>query len=131
MENLALWLSLGMSTLSIVLAVASALVSWRAASRYTQLRKWSRGQLTTPPSASRLNALDAEIAELHSTLSKLTTTTKRLSSRHGMQEVRGRQLNEPPPVGASKAELRLFYAEQLRRRGQQPLPMEPNNGADT
>lgn len=57
----------------------------------------------------RFAKVEADQAELFSTLSKLTTTVKRLSSRAGMQDVRDRQGSTVPPIGTPKAELRKFY----------------------
>lgn len=50
----------------------------------------------------------ADQAALFSTLEKLTTTVKRLSSRNGMRELRETHATAPPH-GASKAQLREFY----------------------
>lgn len=67
----------------------------------------------TPPSDTALAQVMADQAELFSTLGKLTTTVKRLSSRQGMQDVRARReaedSNSAPPVGTSKADLLRYY----------------------
>lgn len=107
-SNVALWL-LVTSISSTLLAVCSVVVSWREASRSTQARKWLRGQLLTKTSDARLAKVEAEMTELFSILEKVTTTQRRLSSRAGMQAIRERQANQPPPPGASKAELRKYY----------------------
>lgn len=60
-------------------------------------------------STRSLRQLDAELAELSSMVSTLSTTTRRISSRIGMQDVRARrttaQLSQEPSQ-LSKAELR-------------------------
>jgi len=57
----------------------------------------------------RFSKVEADQAELFSTLQKLTTTLRRLSSRAGMEDLRARSANEPPPVGTPKAQLREHY----------------------
>lgn len=58
----------------------------------------------------RLQDLEADQVALSSTLEKLCTTTKRLTSRAGMREHRSNDLeSSPPPVGASKADLLRHY----------------------
>lgn len=110
MTDVASWpWSLATAVLALCLAAYSAVVSWITASRSTQLRKWLRAQLTTKLSETRLSAIEADQVELFSILQKLTTSTKRLSSRGSMQELREERRNAPPPPGASKAELRKFY----------------------
>lgn len=102
--------SLITSILSVCIAVSSAIVSWRWGSRVTQLRKWARGRVLTETSDVKLAAVHSDLAELSSTLQKLTTTVRRLSSRHGMQDMRERrsQQDQPPPPG-NKAAARAFY----------------------
>jgi len=94
---------------SILCVVASAVVSWRLGSRSTRPKK-------PPPSAPpmsdfeiRFAKVEADQAELFSTLQRLTTTMRRLSSRAGMEMVRERKANEPPPPGTPKAQVREFY----------------------
>src|SRR5688572_33424676 len=94
---------------SILCVVASAVVSWRLGSRSTRPKK-------PPPSAPpmsdfeiRFAKVEADQAELFSTLQRLTTTMRRLSSRAGMEELRERRANEPPPLGTPKSKLREHY----------------------
>jgi len=101
--------SLAMALCSICLAAVSVFVSWREASRSTAARKWLRGQQLTKASEPRLAKLEADQAELFSTLQKLTTSMRRLSSRAGMQDLRERSAAEPPPLGTPKAQLREHY----------------------
>lgn len=113
------------ATLSTLLAVISAVVSWRGASRSTQLRKWLRVQLQTKLSQSALAALAAEQAEFSSTLSSLTKTVKRLTARYGMQDARAAQSEgdaaKPPPVEAGKEALRRW----ARENGKYPRAVPP------
>lgn len=49
---------------------------------------------------------------MFSTLEKLTTTVKRISSRQGMRDLREREAEDaaaPPPPGTSKAALLRYY----------------------
>lgn len=117
------------SLTTLILSVSA--VAWCArassvsASRCTALEKLVRELVTTPPSDAKLAALSADLAESFSTLEKLTTTVRRLSSRHGMEEMRARRSTQgPPPPGAGKAELRSY----AMRTGQLPgLAAVPNN----
>lgn len=104
----ALWL-LATSILSLLLAAGSVIVSFREASRSTRVRKWLREQVLTKTSEPRVAKLEADQAELFLILEKLTTALKRVTSRAGMQELREKRGNAPPPPGASKAELRRYY----------------------
>lgn len=110
--SVAQW-SLITSIFSACIAVSCAVVSWRWVSRSIALRKWARGLVMTRTSDARQAATDAELAELHSTLQKLTTTVRRLSSRAGMQELRERRSAQPstdaPPPPGDKAAARRFY----------------------
>jgi hypothetical protein len=102
--------SLITSIFSLSVAVTSAVVAFRLGSRFTALAKWARGLVTTKTSDAALAQINADLAESFSTLEKLTTTVKRLSSRHGMQDMRERRSTQgPPPPGASKAEVRKYY----------------------
>lgn len=104
----ALWLLITSIT-STCLAVVSACISWRVGSRCTRAVKSLLGRRSTRPSDVKLAEAMEQQAALFSTLSKLEKTVVRLSSRSGMQEVRARQVSNPPPPGASKAELRKHY----------------------
>jgi len=100
---------LGTGIASLLLAVGYVLACWREGSRSTRKTK-SPPEASIPISDAHYAALRAEMAELYSTLEKLTTTVTRLSSRQGMRDVRARATNaDPPPTGTSKAELRKFY----------------------
>lgn len=96
-------------TLSFLAAVCAS-VSWIVALRSSRAVRSLLVQMQTPPSDARLAAVEADQAELFSTLEKLTTTTKRLTSRSAMRERRERgQADGPPPFGAPKAEVRRYY----------------------
>lgn len=104
----ALWL-LATSITSLLLAATSVAISWNVASRCTRALKSLRAALRTPPSHARLAQVEADQAALSYALSTVTKTARRLSSRAGMEAVRERQKDEPPPTGTSKAELRKHY----------------------
>lgn len=130
MGKFAALLLLATSITSLLLAVTSVAISWSVASRCTRAVKSLRAALRTPPSNARLIQLETDQAALSSGLSSVTTTVKRLSSRNGMQDVRARQAQEPPPIGATKAELRRHYGiagmngpDQARHQ----LSLVPNN----
>lgn len=101
------------STCSMLAAVASVLAVWKLDSRSTPRKKQPPSEQPTQPSAipseSQMAALAADQAALYSTLEKLTTTVKRLSSRQGMRDARARDGGEAPPQGTSKAELLRYY----------------------
>jgi len=109
MGNSALLWSLIIVISSTLLLVGCALGAFLAASRSTPRRK----QQGSPPPMSdfeiRFAKVEAEQAELFSTLQKLTTTLRRLSSRAGMEDLRERRSNDPPPIGTPKAQLREHY----------------------
>lgn len=93
----------------LLLAVSYALVAWIKDSRSTRSKKPNDSPPPTPPSdAGKMAQLEADQAALFSTLEKLTTTVKRVSSRQGMRDLRARD-EGPPPVGASKADLLRYY----------------------
>jgi hypothetical protein len=101
-----LWIT---STLSILLGVGSVAAAWKLVFRSIPRGKPPASPTPTPPSESHLARVEADQAELFSTLEKLTTTVKRLSSRQGMRDVRERQSGEAPPQGTSKADLLRYY----------------------
>lgn len=107
-HTVALWL-LATSILSLLLAASSVIVSLREASRSTRVRKWLREQVLTKTSEPRIAKVEGDQAELFLILEKLTTALKRVTSKAGMAELREKRANAPPPVGASKAELRRYY----------------------
>jgi len=90
---------------SICSLAMCALAVWSMASRSTRSTKRPNSPEATHSSA--IAALQADQAALFSTLEKLTTTVKRLSSRQGMRD--GRAEPEVPPVGTPKQKLREFY----------------------
>jgi len=108
--------------LSTFCTVGCALACWIAVSRCTRSAKQLRQLLQTPTSAARLETLAAEQAEFVSSLQKLSTTVKRLSSRYGMEELRERRENEPPPVGTPKAQLRLWYKQHGPAEARRLMP---------
>jgi len=103
-------LSLLVITITLLfLAVGCASVFWIRASRSTRRQK-SPPSCETPSSEAALAQVRADQAELFSTLEKLTTTVKRLSSRQGMRELReAPPLRDDPPQGTSKADLLRHY----------------------
>jgi len=124
MEKWLPWFSLATSILSLSLVAVCVGVCSRLASRCTRALK------RRPPSESILNQLAVDQAGLSSALQSMATTVKRLSSRHGMQDLRSRQVaSEPPPPGASKSEIRKFYGftqdgPEFARRQLQLVPKE-------
>lgn len=125
------WLSVG---------VAYAVGRWSTGSRSTPPKKQPPSPQVTPDSGTpsvlaALQRLEADQASLSSTLESVVTTTKRLSSRQGMRDLRARRAaaEQPaePPTGASKADLYRYYGmagkvgpefarEQMRRERDQP-----------
>lgn len=104
-----LWLPI-ILTASLCSTVVCAFVAWRLASRSTRAPKPKPSPEATQNSdALTLAQLAVDQAALFSTLEKLTTTVKRLSSRHGMRDLRERERTEAPPVGTPKAELLRHY----------------------
>lgn len=94
---------------SICSLVVCALVLWRLGFRSTAGQRSKHSPEPIPSSVeSRLAQLEADQASLFSTLEKLTTTVKRVSSRHGMRDLREREQREPPP-GAPKAQVLRHY----------------------
>lgn len=94
---------------SLCCVAAYALGSWRAGSRSTRARKPPVSPPPTSDLESRFAKIEADQVELFSTLQKLTTSMKRLSSRAGMQDLREREAHAPPPMGTPKSELRKHY----------------------
>ena len=98
---------------SALCSAACAVVAWRLDSACTRAPKRKPSPDPTQPSdASALAQMAADQAALFSTLEKLTTTVKRLSSRQGMRELRDREAEDaaaPPPPGTSKAALLRYY----------------------
>ena len=110
MANSALLLLLATQTLVLCGAAAYVVVAWRRASRSTRRPTQPESPPPTPGSDAALAQVQADQAALFSTLEKLTTTVKRLSSRQGMRDLRDRDHSaEAPPVGASKAQLLRHY----------------------
>lgn len=111
MENSALLWLLTMQTTLLCSLVVFAVVAWRRGSRSTRSAKQPTTPPVTPTSDAVLAQMQADQAALFSTLEKLTTTVKRVSSRAGMRDLREREHAAPeaPPVGASKAELLRHY----------------------
>lgn len=116
-----LW-SLTIAITLTLLLVGCVLVAWRVGSRSTRPAK----RPTSPPSMSdfeiRFAKVETDQAELFSTLAKLTTSMRRLSSRAGMEDLRERRSHDPPPIGTPKAQLREHYklnglsAQQVAQR---------------
>ena len=106
--------SLFIAIMSLCFAASCAVASWLAVSRSTRLTNALRERLQTPTSESRFATMEAEQAAFASSLQKLSSTVKRLSSRYGMAELRERRSEEePPPVGAPKAQIRLWAARKI------------------
>jgi hypothetical protein len=110
---------LGTVFLLMLLVALYASVRWMRGSASTRRPKpsSSTAPIQTSDLEARVAQMAADQAALFSTLEKLTTTIKRLSSRAGMQDRRERSKEErefadqasPPPVGASKTELLRHY----------------------
>lgn len=129
MENSALLSLFATVTCSMLLVAGCVLAFLRRDSASTRPKKPQDSQPTTEHSEIRsaIASLQVDQAELFSTLEKLTTTVKRLSSRAGMQDVRAREATtSTPEVGASKRDLLAHYGmlgkvgpefarEQMRR----------------
>lgn len=120
---------------SILLAVAFAVGSWQEASRSTRKQK-STPEPSTPISDANYAKVQAEMAELYVTLEKLTTTVKRSSSRHAMQDRReretGRGTLDSFPIGTPKATLLRAVGMSGKlgpdfARAQQQLELEQKN----
>lgn len=110
MESSVLLCLLITQILLTLLLAGFAVAAWSRASASTRRSKQPASPPQTPPSEIHLATLAADQAELFSTLGKLTTTVKRLSSRQGMQDVRDRRATaEAPALGTSKAELLKHY----------------------
>ena len=109
----ALLLSLGTHIFLTCLLALSVRAYLKGGSRATQSRKSPSSSEQTPPSVTdaRVAQMEVDQASLFSTLEKLTTTVKRLSSRAGMQDVRARRAtaDDVPPEGAPKADLFRHY----------------------
>src|SRR5262245_39897333 len=103
--TVALFLSLTSILLNAVIA-AFVIASWRRASRSTRPSKQPESPAPIP--ASELASLQVDQAALFSSLEKLSTTVKRLSSREGMRRLR-EEKPSAPPVGAPKRELLKYY----------------------
>lgn len=127
--NALLWCSLLTSLLSILVAVGCVARCLSLASRVT------RALNRKPPSASTLSKVVADVAELNSSFQSLARTLKRLSSRHGMAELREERANHsgPPPIGTPKPMLRQYYGltqsgpEFARRQLQLVPPNKQDN----
>lgn len=116
------------------LASLGAGYAWRAfrqGSASTRRGKLQPSPDQTPTSDAALARIAADQAELFSTLEKLTTTVKRLSSRKGMQELREERAQpEAPPKGAAKADLYRHYGFAgltARQIAQKQLDLEASN----
>lgn len=85
--------------------VTCAIAVWVWVSRSTPSPKSKRSSEPTPNSdASALAQIQADQAALFSTLEKLTTTVKRLSTRHGMRDAREREAAEAEAPPSTKTE---------------------------
>lgn len=108
-----------MSLSSLIMLITSisslalcAVAVWRTGSRASRRTRSQPSEPQAPSSLdSRLAQLEADQAALYSTLEKLTTTVKRLSSRSGMRELRENRQSEltTPPPGTAKADLLRHY----------------------
>jgi hypothetical protein len=106
--NALLWLLL-IVTASTCLLAWCVLGVWLKGSRSTQSRKSPPSPPPIQTSDAALAQLQADQAALFSTLEKLTTTVKRLSSRNAMRERREQPAGARPPPGTPKAELLRYY----------------------
>lgn len=112
-----------------LLNLAAASCAWWAAITASSTLKALRQKLAERATRS-LRALDVEMAELTSSVSSLSSTMRRISSRIGMQDVRARRKAEStldPTQPLTKAELRrALQTGQLRvlRDGEAVGPAE-------
>lgn len=133
-RDAALWL-LATSILSILLAAGSVLACWTMASRCTRDLRRLRARLSTPPSDVRLAKVETDLTELFSILGKLNTTTRRLSSRAGMQDLRAREA-QPETKDQVRRRLNLvgLSGPEIARRqlsmnvAPAPAPQETTDG---
>jgi hypothetical protein len=65
-----------------------------------------------------LHQLDAEVTELTSSISKLSVTTRRISSRIGMQDVRARARSTSSPSLSSDPKMRKAQIREALATGQ-------------
>lgn len=101
-----LWLSV---TLNLIGLSCSLWAGITAKSRYEAVRK-----LLDSSSARSLAAVDAEVLSLAASLSSVTTTVRRLSSRIGMQATRERQKAESMPENLTPAERKAWLRRGLQ-----------------
>lgn len=110
-DSVLLWL-LAMTIALLFLVVGCVVAFSSRGSASTRRKKSEPEQPPTQISAAAMAQMAADQAELFSTLEKLTTTVKRLSSRQGMRDIREREAESsasPPPIGTSKADLLRHY----------------------
>lgn len=135
MANAAQLFSLIIATALICSLAGYAVAVWKRDSASTPRRKSAAPPEETPTSDIRtaLAQVQVDQAALFSTLEKLTTTVKRLSSRNGMRELRSeRETTEAPPLGASKADLLRHYGMRGKvgpefARAQQEMELRGSN----
>lgn len=127
--------SLLIAILSLSLAVACAAACWITVSRCTRDLRRLRARLSTPPSDVRLAKVETDLTELYSILGKLNTTTRRLSSRAGMQDLRSRE-SQPETKDQVRRRLNLvgLSGPEIARRqlsmnvAPAPAPAETSDG---
>jgi hypothetical protein len=75
---------------------------------------------------SRLAELEAEVLSLSSAFEKAARLMQRQNSRAGMQELRAERVDAkaPPPIGASKQQLRDYYAPKIAALRVRPNPSQ-------
>lgn len=96
------------SQITLVLSICWLVVRVRRLSRQVSLAT----QPEKAPGAweSRLADVQADLVSLSSSFEKVARGVTKLNSRAGMRELRGRDDEPaPPPIGASKGELRRYY----------------------
>lgn len=109
--------ALGFLLATMIASACWAVIRVRASLKRDSAAIRRRNQLASSEEAStevmrRLQSLEADQVALSSTLEKLCTSVKRLTSRAGMQDLRSRReesTEATPPVGASKADLLRHY----------------------
>lgn len=106
------WLILGLNLLLASCAL------WAAITARSHLKALTR--LLSESSTRSVKQLDAEVAELTSGLSSISTTVKRLSSRIGMQDLRERratssqgQLPQDPKMRKSQLKMELAQGKAV------------------
>lgn len=107
-QDVLLYALITLTTLNFSLAVFVLVRCRQASASIRDLKSALSAELTPSSVAAKLAQMETDQASLFSTLEKLTTTVKRVSSRQGMRDLRERESAEPRP-GATKVEVLRHY----------------------